>query len=200
MYRFTSRATGFMLLLIGIVSISGTILLVLFFAGYLQNIPSLYIFGPLNDIFGSLDAILCAVLSVMLLPAYGKPLLWIHIPLVILVWLGVVIVTIDSLVMGGFMPSLMEFQLRYNYGLSFITDHDLHFGYGLIGIWLMVLNYHVYQNNLWPRNLITFGFLVSVSIIIGILGAPAAGSVGLILPIWAILLGRWILSGKTFGS
>lgn len=196
MHRFTSQTTGRMMLLIGIVSIIGIILLLIFFVGYFQNIPSLYFFGPLNDISGSLEAILCAVLAVMLLPAYGRSLLWIHIPLAALGWLGAVIVTVDSMVMGGFMSSSMEFQLSYQYGLSFITEQDLHFGFGLIGIWVMALNYHAHQNNLWPRNLISFGFLTSAFLMTGLFSTLAGFSMVILFPIWTILLGRWILSAR----
>lgn len=197
MHHFTSQATGRMMLLIGFVSIVGTILLIVFFVGYIQNIPSLYFFGSLNDISGSMQAVLCAVLAVMLLPAYERSLLWIQIPLAALAWLGAAIVTVDSMVMGGFLSTSIEFQLNYQYGLSFITGQDLHFGFGLIGIWLMALNYHAHQNTLWPGNLISLGFLMSAFLMTGLFSTVEGIGMLLLLPAWTILLGRWILSART---
>jgi hypothetical protein len=40
---------------------------IIFFVGYFNDIPSIIFFGPLNDIFGSLEAILSAVLATIFL-------------------------------------------------------------------------------------------------------------------------------------
>lgn len=197
MNQLTSRRTGYMLLLLGIVTALGFIFLLIFYAAYLNTIPSLYFFGPLDDLFTVLQSLLLAVLAVMLLSAYERELLWVHIPLAALTVLGALIVTVDSLVMGGFMSSITEAYLGVNYGLSFITEHDLQFGFGLIGIWLTVLIYHAYQNNAWNKNLIVFGFVTSTLMISGLLGSIGSLGSGILFPIWAILLGRSILSRNT---
>ena len=77
-------------------------------------------------------------------------------------------VTVDSMVMGGFLSASTEFRLSFKYGLSFITEQDLH-----------------------------FDFLTSAFLMTGLFSTVEGVGILILFPIWTILLGRWILSART---
>ena len=164
-----------------------------FFIGYFNDIPSILFFGPLNDIFGSLDAILTAFLAVFVLRLQGKRWLWLNSIGVVLTWIGSFIVTLDSLMAGGLISTASASILRIKYGLPpLLTTHDLHFGFGLIGIWLLILNIQTLKAKSWPMYLIGVGFITGVIMLFGLARNSPLGFV-ILYPVWCIWLGRYIL-------
>lgn len=184
---------GRFLIVIGAISILGFVFLLIFYIGYLNDIPSILFFGPLNDILGALEAILTAVLAVYVLVLQGKRWLWLNSIGVVPIWIGTFIVTLDSLMAGGIISTTSSSILRIKYGFpSLLTTHDLHFGFGLIGIWLIILNIQAFQAKSWPIYLISLGFLIGIIMIFGLAGNSPLGFV-ILYPIWCIWLGRTIL-------
>jgi hypothetical protein len=68
MNGFTSKLTGWLVLLVGVMGILAVITLLLFFVGLFQNIQSLSFMGHLNDTINSFASILSAVLASVLYP------------------------------------------------------------------------------------------------------------------------------------
>jgi hypothetical protein len=188
-----SKTFGQFLLSIGITSVLAFIFLIIFFVGYFNAIPSLYIFGSINDILGSLEAILSAILATLLVFSGSKRWIWLNLIGAILSWTGAFIVTLDSLMAGGIISTTSASILRIKYGFpSLLTTHDLHFGFGLIGIWLSILNFQALQDKAWPNPLIGLGFFTGIIMTLGLAGDSPLGFVFL-YPIWCIWLGRYIL-------
>jgi len=188
-----SKSIGQFLISIGTISILGLIFLIIFFVGYFNDIPSILFFGPLNDIFGALEAILTAILTVFVLAYQGRRWFLLNSIGVVLAWIGAFIVTLDSLMAGGFISVNSAWVLRTKYGFpSLLTTHDLHFGFGFIGIWLLLLNVQAMQVQAWQSYLMGFGFLVGTIMIFGLAGNSPLGFV-ILYPIWCVWLGRHIL-------
>lgn len=182
-----SKPIGYFLITIGAVTILGTFSLIIFFIGYFQNIPSITFFGPVNDILTSLEAILSAVLATIILVTQGKRWFWLNSIGTVLTWIGAFIVTLDSLMAGGIIPRNTAIILRIEYDFpSMLTTNSLHFGFGLIGFWLLVLNFQAMRIKSWPEYLIGLGFFTGI-----IMQAPLG--FGILYPIWCIWLGRRIL-------
>lgn len=189
-----SRLTGQFLITIGTTSVLAFIFLVIFFVGYFQDIPSILFFGPLNDIFGSLEAILSAVLATIFLFSGPKRWIWVNLIGVILTWTGAFIVTLDSLMAGGIIPRNAGAILSTTNGFPLLlTTHDLHFGFGLIGVWLVILNFQAIQAKAWPAHLSGLGFATGIFMIIGLLGSRGALGFVFLYPIWCIWLGRHLV-------
>ena len=159
--NLNSKTFGRLLLSNGVISILGFVFLIIFFIGYFNDIPSILFFGPLNDIFGAFEAVLTAILAVFVLALQGKRWLWLNSIGVVLSWIGAFIVALDSFMTGGVIPSTSAATLRIKYGFPpFLTVHDLHFGFGLIGIWLLILNVQTILSKSWPSYLIGFGIII----------------------------------------
>lgn len=184
-----SKPVGQFLISIGTISILGFVFLIIFFVGYFNDISSILFFGPLNDVFGALEAILTAILAVYVLLLQGKRWIWLNLIGVALSWIGAFIAALDSLMAGGIISTTSASILRIKYGLpSLLTTHDLHFGFGLIGIWLIILNIQAFQAKSWPMYLIGLGFIVGIIMIFGLAGNSPLGFV-ILYPIWCIWLG-----------
>lgn len=194
MQKFTSKTLGWLSLAIGILIAISAVFLIIFFIGYFNQIEWLYIFGTSNDVLSLTVSILTCVMAIMLLPSPKKqPLLFIVFLLfTAAAWVGAAVVTVDSLMMGGLMSNLTFHKLRLNYGLGFITNHNLHFGDGLIGLWLTAMNIYAYAKKRWPRNITNLGFVSGVLLSLGVFGLEVGffGSIGQM--IWNIWLGLWI--------
>ena len=194
--NLTAKIVGQLFITIGIISVLGIVFLIIFFIGYFQDIPSIIFFGPLNDISGSLEAILTAILASIILVTQGKRWLWLNLIGVVLSWVGAFIVTLDSLMAGDIIPTTTASVLRIRVGVPpILTVHDLHFGFGLIGIWLLIVIYQAFQTRSWPNHLLGLGLLPGFIMILGLAGNTPLGFV-ILYPLWCILLGRWILQGK----
>lgn len=167
--------------------ILGGISLIIFFIGYFQNIPSIIFFGPLNDILTSLEAILSAVLATTILVVQGKRWFWLNSIGTVLTWIGAFIVTLDSLMAGEILPRNTAIMLRIEYGFPpILTTNNLHFGFGLIGIWLILLNFQAIRTKSWQELLIGLGFFTGA-----IMQAPLG--FGILYPVWCIWLGRHLV-------
>ena len=112
----SSRSTGQFLLTIGIISVLAFIFLLIFFVGYFNDIPSLYIFGSINDFLGSLEAISSAILATTLIFSQLKRWIWLNLIGAILTWIGAFIVTLDSLMAGDIIPKNTAAILRVAHG------------------------------------------------------------------------------------
>lgn len=198
MHKFTTKALGRLSLATGVLIAIAAVFLIIFFIGYFNQIEQLYIFGTSNDVLNLTVSILTCVMAVILLPSpKQQPLLFIAFLILIFAgWVGAAIVTVDSLQMGGLMSNLTVQKLRLLYGLGFITNQDLHFGDGLIGLWLMAVNIYAYTKKQWPRNITFFGIFSGAILTLGLFGLRLAFFGGLSQMVWNIWLGRWIL-GKT---
>jgi hypothetical protein len=84
--------------------------------------------------------------------------------------------------------------LRIAHGFPpLLTKHDLHFGFGLIGVWLIILNFQAIRAKSWPGYLIGLGFITGILMAIGLFGSSAALGFVFLYPIWCIWLGRYIM-------
>lgn len=194
--RLNSKAIGQFLIIIGTISIFAFIFLIIFYAGYLNDIPSILFFGPLNDVFGALEAILTAILALYVLSVQGRRWLLLNSIGMVPSWIGAFIVTIDSLMAGGIISAASASILKIKYDFPpLLAIHDLHFGFGLIGIWLLILNIQAIQNRSWPTHLIGLGFITSIIMIFGLTGNSSLGFV-ILYPVWCIWLGWHILKSR----
>lgn len=172
---------------IGLIIILGGISLIIFFIGYFRNIPAITFFGPVNDILTSLEAVLSAVLATVILVTQGKRWFWLNSIGTVLTWIGAFIVTLDSLMAGGIIPRTTALTLRIEYGWpALLTTNDLHFGFGLIGFWLLLLNFQARWTQSWPVHWLGLGFFTGI-----IMQAPLG--FGILYPLWCIGLGRHLL-------
>ena len=192
-----ARSTAQLLLAIGIISVLAFIFLLIFFVGYFNDIPSFYIFGSINDFLGSLEAILSAVLATILLFSKLKQGIWLNLIGAILSWTGSFIVTLDSLMAGDIISKNTASVLRIAHGFpSLLTTNDIHFGFGLIGIWLVMVIIQAAQAKSWPNHLIGLGLFAGILMMVGLAGSNGALGFVFIYPIWCIWLGRYILKNK----
>ena len=123
----------------------------------------------------------------------SKQWIWLNLIGAVLTWVGAFIVTLDSLMAGGIISTASASILRIKYGFpNLLTTHDLHFGFSLIGIWLIILNIQAFQAKSWTMYLIGLGFLTGIIMIFGLAGNSPLGFV-ILYPIWCIWLGRTIL-------
>ena len=202
MNGFTSKLTGWLMLLVGVTGILAVVILVLFFVGLFQNIQYLSLMGHLNDTINGFAGILSAVLASVLYPTVRRLLPRFSLILLIGVWTG-------------------AFAIRYGSWLILTGRGDVELssyyffvGNGLIGIWLWQLNRIARQQAAWPHNLTQLGLIASVFMMVGLLGLYGIllgldGSdfsplmmvtgfcylgTGILYPIWGLLQGRWILS------
>jgi hypothetical protein len=193
-----SRTIGWLAVAVGGVILIGDISLILYF-----TIGAF--FGTFNDLCIAFAAILSVLLAWMLYPAHraysprlSQSLLTAAIVGALVALVGSVFVIFD--VTGYFLAGLMNF-----------------FGYGLVGLWLLGMNYLARRMDRWPRRLVQFGLVSGASMAIGLLTGPGivgrvddpdlapwfiyvapVASLGwlLLYPIWSIWLGRLLLSNR----
>ncbi len=197
--NFPSRTLGWVAIALGGVTLIGVVSLILFF-----TIGSF--FGTLSDLCIALEAILSALLAWMLYPAHRaySPRLSQFMLAVALV--GALVVSIGSAfvifdITGWFLAGLMNF-----------------FGFALVGLWLLGLNYYFAQRmDRCPRRLVQFGLISGAIMAIGLLTGPGivgrvddpelapwfvsgaqVASLGwlLLYPIWSTWLGRLLLTNR----
>lgn len=202
MNGFTSKLTGWLMLLVGVTGILAVLTLVLFFVGIFQNIQSLSFMGHLNDTINGVAGILSAVLASALYPTVRPLLPRFSLILLIGVWIGAGAISYGSwLIVTG--RSDVELSSYYFFG-----------GNGLIGIWLWGLNRIARQQVAWPQHLTRLGLIASVFMMVGLPGlygillgldgndfSPLMTVTGLsflgtgiLYPIWGLRQGGWILS------
>ena len=202
MNGFTSKLTGWLVLLVGVTGILAFITLLLFFLGLFQNIQSLSFMGHLNDTINSFASLLSAILASVLYPTVRRLLPRLSLLLLIGVWIGAIAITFGSwLIVTG--RSGVELSSYYFF-----------LGNGLIGIWLWELNRITRHQAVWPHNLTRLGLIASAFMMVGLLGLYGIllgldGSdfsplmmvsgisflgTGILYPIWGLWQGHWILS------
>jgi hypothetical protein len=97
---------------------------------------------------------------------------------------------------GDIIPKGTAAFRRVKYGFPpLLTMHDLHFGFGPIGIWLLMVMVQAVQTKSWPTHFIGLGFATGIFMAIGLIGSPAALGFVFLYPIWCIWLGRHIMRG-----
>lgn len=189
----SSGTIGWVALAIGVVGLVATALLVLFF---IIGQP----FGTLNDICIGITAILTGVLAFMLFPEH-------HAQSRSLSYLALCAGLFGSFVV--LIGSVLVVSGRTGW---FLAGLYMAFGYALIGLWLLGLNYSARQNIPWPDSLAIFGLVAGTIMVFGLATFPGiikridawqdaqwyvnyigwVGSVGwlILYPIWSILLGQ----------
>jgi len=196
--NFPSRTLGWLAIAIGGVILIGDVSLILFFTvgGF---------FGTFNDLCIAFAAILSALLAWMLYPAHRALSPRLSQFLLSAALVGALVASIGSAfvifdITGWFLAGLMNF-----------------FGYALVGLWLLGLNYFAKRKSTWPRYLVQFGLVSGAIMAIGLLTGPGivgrvddpelapwfvyvapVASLGwlLLYPIWSIWLGRLLLRNR----
>jgi hypothetical protein len=192
-----SSIIGWIAIATGIVGLLGLIFIILFFT---VGQP----FGTLNDICIALMAILSVVLVWKLYP-------WHHAQSPSLSLVALVIALLGALlVIVGAVLSISGIKGWFLSGLYMAA------GNGMIGIWLLALNYSALRGNLFPQGLVIFGLISGVVLALGLVTIPGifkgvdtqeykitvfnaiwwTSSLGYLAlyPIWCILAGRILLS------
>lgn len=185
---------------LGGVTLLGVVLLISFF-----TFGSF--FGTLNDLCVAIEAILCASVAWIFYPAHRvRSPRFSQFTLISALVVGALVVFVGSALVicditGWFLAGLMN-----------------HFGYTLVGLWLLGLNYYFAQRRrTWPRRLVRFGLITGAIMAIGLLTGPGIvgrvddpglapwfvnvgqlGSLGwlLLYPIWSIWLDHLLLSKR----
>jgi hypothetical protein len=202
MNDFTSKWTGWLMLLVGVTGVLAVLTLILFFVGLFQNIQSLSFMGQLNDTINAVAGILSAILASVLYPTVRRVAPRFSLILLIGAWIGAIAISYGSwLIVTG--RSDVELSSYYFFA-----------GNGLIGIWLWGLNRIAPQQAAWPQHLTRWGMITSVFMMVGLPGLygillgldgndfsplmTVTGfsflGTGILYPIWSLRQGGWILS------
>ncbi|MDQ3006081.1 MAG: hypothetical protein M3R47_11970 [Chloroflexota bacterium] len=202
MNGFSSKGTGWLAVLVGMMGTLAIVTLLLFFVGLFQNIHSLSFMGGVNDRINALTGFLSALLASVMHPTLQRRAPRLSPVLLVGAWIGAIAITFGSwLIITG----RADVELSSYYYL---------FGNGLIGIWVYVLNRFASQQAAWPRNLTRLGLITSVLMMVGLLNVYGIllgwdGSdfsslllgtsisylgIGILYPIWCLRLGGWIFS------
>lgn len=197
--NFPSRTLGWLAIALGGVTLIGLVSLILFFTFGA-------FFGTFSDLCIASEAILSVLLAWMLYPAHRTYSPRLSQFLLTAALVGALIASIGSAfvifdITGWFLAGLMN-----------------HFGFALVGLWLLGLNYFGQRMDRWPRRLVQFGLVSGAIMAIGLLTGPgivgrvddpalapwfvnvamAVASLGwlLLYPIWSIWLGRLLLTNS----
>jgi hypothetical protein len=162
------------------------------------------LWGLINDALIALEAILFAALAWALFPAVQARSTMAALFGLAAAGVGAPVVTVGSyLVISG----------RTDYVLA---AHYMGFGFGLVGVWLLLQNYHFGRAALLPRALIWFGMAAGVLMLAGLVSGygivtalgmtdptpwivSTAGLVGvlgwmIVGPVWCVWFARNVLS------
>jgi len=186
MDSYTARNTGWLILITGIVGALAFVFFLAFAVGFLFNIPSLLIFGGLNDLFSAIQAFLSAILAWTLFAAQRKQSLILSITGLLIVCFGTLVVILDSGL--GISGTSIGLPSRY----------DLHVGWFLIGAWLVILNTQSLLAAAWLKRITILGLLSGLSLIVSmsLAGTPWVLILSIPYPVWCIWLGRYIVKNK----
>jgi hypothetical protein len=192
----TSSTAGWMAWATGIATLLATVLIFLF---YTLGGP----FGTFNDIFNGVAGILSGVLAWMLASQFRTNSTLLARASLVLAMIGTVIVVIGSL--------LIIFDITGWVLAGWYTT----VGNALIGVWLLAFSTSMRRSTLLPRSLSTFGLIVGIPMVVGIIAIPGIlmgvdstdsmpgylnlaylGYVGtyFLYPAWTVWLGRTLLS------
>ena len=194
--NFASLPAGWVALAIGISTILATGLIFLFYA---IGGP----FGTLNDILNGVAGILNGVLAWMLFSEFRLNSSFLHRVALILALIGAVLVVIGSVL------------IIFDFTGWVLAGWYTTFGYALMGIWMFIFSNSIRQSTMLPHNISVFGLVVGAIMVIGIVAisgilmgidstesSPGYLNLGymgflgtyFLYPIWAIWLGRLLLS------
>jgi hypothetical protein len=201
MTLYFSKLIARLVTIIAWLIIIGIILLIIFFIGYFSEIPAMYTFGTANDITGSIEAILTAILATILIPPPRKKPIWFGVFLLLAVaaWVGAAIISIDSLDAGGIISAATRSRLRIQGGFfSFVAWRTLHYGIGLQGLWFIGVNLFALLENTWPRKVVITGLVVGLVFITGLINGIEINPLGSFPEIfWCLWLAGWINAQHT---
>ncbi|HKJ27710.1 MAG TPA: hypothetical protein VJ965_08735 [Anaerolineales bacterium] len=196
MTLYNSKLIARLVTILGWLIIIGILLLILFFIGYFNEIPAMYPFGTANDVTGSIEAVLIAVLATILIPAPKKKPVWfgVFLLLAIVSWIGAAIISIDLLDAGNIISATTRSILRRQGGfIGFISWQTLHYGIGLQGLWFMGVNLFALLENIWPRKVTIMGIATGLLFASGLIDGLEINPLGSILEIfWCFWLAREI--------
>jgi len=186
MDTYTARSTGWLILITGIFGALAIVFLLAFAVGFLFGIPSLAIFGWLNDLSSAIQAFLSAILAWTLFAAQRKQSLILSIIGLLMVSFGSLVVILDSGL--GISGTSIVLPSRY----------DLHVGWFLIGAWLVILNTQSLLAAAWLKRITILGLLSGFSLIVSmsLAGTPWVLILSIPYPVWCIWLGRYIVKNK----
>jgi len=153
----SASATGQIAIALAIVAIIGLVFITLFYT-FLEHGSSL--FGTLNDICVALGGILSGGLAWKLYPTHHS-----HAPresrfALAFGLAGACLVPIGS--------ALVVFNITGWFPAGLVTT----FGYALIGLWLVGLNYSALNWTAFPRTLARYGLMTGWFMAIGLIAAP----------------------------
>lgn len=161
-------------------------------------------FGTLNDLCNGLLAILSGVLAALLYAQFRAQSQLLSLVALVLALAGALIVPLGSaLVISG--------RTGWFRAGLYVAP-----GFGLIGLWLVWLNYSAQQQNAWPPGLVISGMIIGAIMALGLAAIPgvfrridswseapwyvsyvgqAACSLGwlVLYPLWCIWFGRVLL-------
>jgi hypothetical protein len=191
--HLSNSSLAWLALVVGLVNLTGLLFLVIMSLGAA-------LFGPLNDIFNALGALLSLALAAALYAQHHARSQQLATAALILVIVGAGLAVVGSwLVMSG----RTGFFLAGMYTMT---------GYALIGAWLLAVNYGAS----WPRGLVTFGLIAGAVMLLGLAAIPSifmridsfsaaawhtwlgqAGFVGwaILYPIWCLRLWQLLRAG-----
>jgi hypothetical protein len=163
-------------------------------------------FGAYNDICVGLGGILSGVLALLIFPihrAYASRVSWFAL---LCCCIGAIVAPLGS--------ALVYFRYTGWFLAGLVTT----FGYALIGIWFLTLNYSAIRWISFPRSLAKFGIVTGWVMMVGILAGPGilariddvdaaqwyvltaliVGGIGwnLLYTVWCIWLSRLLLSKR----
>ena len=193
--NFPSQTIGWIAIAVGALTFIGLVFLVLLFT---VGQP----FGTLNDAFIAIAAILGGVLAWMLYPVHHTQSPSLSLLALVAAFLGALVVTVGAAIV------ISGVKGWYLAGLYMMT------GNGLIGLWLLALNYSSRHSFAWPHGLVLLGLVAGAVMVVGFLTIPGilngidawdsapwivnigqAGALGwmVLYPIWCVRLGRILL-------
>jgi len=194
--NFPSTAIGWMAIATGTTAVLAVVTITLM---YTVNM----IFGPINDVLNGIAAILSAAMAWMLYAQHHA-----KSPLMSQVALGLAVLGTILAVVGSI---LVIFRFTGFVLAGWYTG----FGYALLGLWLAAFCYSMLGNDVFPNKLIIFGIVTGIAMAMGILSLTGILSridsmealpwylniaylaflgIYIFYPIWAIWLGRVLLS------
>lgn len=205
MNEFNLRRIGWLALLAGMLGVLAVGSLILFFLGLSQNIASLSPMGGVNDTLNAGAGITSALLASVLHPALCRQIARLSSLVLIGAWAGAI-----AVIFGAWLIQTGRADVE-------LSSYYFFYGNGLIGIWLLVLNLIARKQAVWTRGLTLLGIVAGGFMMIGlpglygiVLGLDGADfsslllltgisflGTGILYPVWAIWLGRWILAGRT---
>lgn len=196
--NFSSNTIGWTAIATGVAVVFAVIFITLM---YTVNM----IFGPINDVFNSIIAILSAVLAWMLYAQFHE-----SSPLTSQVTLLLAVIGTITMIIGSVL-------VLFKFTGWILAGMYTGVGSALIGVWLIAFNYSMLKHGSLPNNLVIFGLVTGVFMAFGLFALPGIfegidsldyvpwyliaifpSGLGIYLtyPIWCIWFGRVLLQNQ----